>query len=239
MSDEKASPKWLQLPKDVLVLIREAAIVLFLVLLFLWPSGIRTKLDDLRITSIAGVQLAPLQDANTSAKNAGARLAEVEQNLQETEDVLRRLVPRIPDPGARREIEAVLARIRTSQEDSRAANASLKRSLIGQQNLIQELAPGQIEATGWIYLGQMDASKHAWMEGSPKTVQPTPPALRQGQKLYVRDDVYLRAEAPCGARTKAPVIGVVKEGREVEVLQVDHCVASPGNLSVWAKIRRS
>ncbi|MDA8117693.1 MAG: hypothetical protein M0000_10035 [Actinomycetota bacterium] len=238
MADQPALPWLLRIAKEGLTVLREIAVCLFFLLLFACPTRIRTILNSTGITSLGGVAFAPLQDANKNAENAGTSLAPVEPKLQWASDVLVRLIAQTTDLTVKRDLQSVLSVVKSSQGDASAANQSLKRSLAAQQDALQQLAPQTTVKRGWIYLGQMDESKSHWLEGSPVTVQ-RPPSLSPASTLYVKDDVYLHADAHCGSRTEAPVLGVIREGRTAEVLQVDYCFAAPGSQSVWAKVRPS
>ena len=71
--------------------------------------------------------------------------------------------------------------------------------MLTQQQLIAQVAPAALDATGWMYLGKASGSRGPWLAGSPETIETVPPdALKPGARLRARDDVYLRAEAGPG-----------------------------------------
>ena len=102
----------------------------------------------------------------------------------------------------------------------------------------QQKAPGgDAKPEGWIYLGHVDETKSTW-DPKPRTVQ-TRPLLKPGEVITVTDDVYVRADSASPRRNQAPVVGVVRAGQDVTVMDVSYTHAARGGWFLWVRVART
>jgi hypothetical protein len=137
------------------------------------------------------------------------------------------------------EIASLSREVQASLQETGRADRAAKSSVLTQQQLIAQVSPATLDATGWMYLGKAAGPGGPWLPGSPETIETlSPDALKPGVRLRARDDVYLRADPGAGQQhADGRVLSVVSRGREVEVVSVDY-PTRPRGVAVWAKVNR-
>jgi hypothetical protein len=236
------TPGYVATAKDALAVLREALLVLgFLMLLFL-PERFNGLLDRAGFTkgSLLGFEWQKvIKESTDQAKGAGDAISQVEGRLKEFDDRLQALAGQSTDARVKTEIAALSKDVQASLQETARADRAAKSSVLTQQQLIAQVAPAALDATGWMYLGRASGPRGPWLAGSPETIEAVPPdALKPGARLRARDDVYLRAEAGPGQQhADGRVLSVVPRGREVEVVAVDY-PTRPWGVAVWAKVNR-
>ncbi len=227
--------------KDVVSVLRDGVIFLLFILLLFAPGTINKRLTEAGFTkgSVAGFEWeAQIKSATETTKTAGQTVVQAAENYDALIERLAELEKRVTDTSVQSALKSIGAEAATSRAELATADQAIKRSLAVQQQIVTQVAPAAVADTGWLFLGKVNEEKTAWAPGSPQTVNATDPALPRGTKLVVRDDVYLRGDAPANARASAPVLAVGKVGDTMEVLAVDYSHARGGGWFVWAKVRR-
>jgi hypothetical protein len=227
--------------KDVVAALRDSVLFLVFLLLLCSPGTVNERLTQAGFTkgSIGGFEWeAQIKTATETTKSAGQTVAEARESYDQIVERLGAIESKISDPALKSEIKDLGAVATNSRSELASADLAIKRSLVAQQQIVTQIRPSAVEDSGWIFLGKITEDKNAWMPGSPQTVQSAEPDLPQGTALVVRDDVYLRGEAPSHAHASAAVLAVARVGETVEVLSVDHSHARGGGWFVWAKVKR-
>jgi hypothetical protein len=127
-----------------------------------------------------------------------------------------------------------LAQERPQDPKVQEANTKLKSAILD----VQGADTPSVDA-GWIYLGNLDP-QGTWAGARPSTIKNVSPAdLDPAKKptLYITDDVYLHKNATQGERAVAPVLGVIKEGKSVTMLDKDLVPIPGGGFHVWARVQ--
>lgn len=228
--------------KDVVTALRDSVVFLLFVLLLLTPETIRARLEaaGFKRGSIGGLEWeAEVKAAVQETKAVGEKIETAQDNYDEIVHRLGELEARVTDPQLRADVRALEASAKSSATELSAANRAVRSSLVAQQALVSKVDPGSSERAGWIYLGKVDEQKTGWTSGSPETVTAARGLPVQGSMLSVVDDVYLRADGDALQRSSAPILGAIKRGAQVEVLELDYSHARGGGWFVWAKVRAS
>jgi hypothetical protein len=236
------TPRYVGIAKDALAVLREALLVVgFLMLLFL-PERFNGLLERAGFTkgSLLGFEWQKvIKESTDQAKGAGDAISQVEGRLKEFDDRLRSLDRQSSDPRVKAEIASLSREVQASLQETGRADRAAKSSVLTQQQLIAQVSPTTLDATGWMYLGKASAAGGPWLPGSPETIETvSPDALKPGARLRARDDVYLRADPRTDQQhADGRVLSVVSRGREVEVVSVDY-PTRPWGVAVWAKVNR-
>ncbi len=133
--------------KGLVTFLREAVIVLVLILLLLFPRTINSILTKAGFTqaSIAGFTWQrELEAAVQTTQDANQSVAKLEGELQNTSAQLEQLRTAADTPPAVRDrISTLSARLERSQSETRAVKESLQSSLATQQRIMRQAAPGR------------------------------------------------------------------------------------------------
>lgn len=227
--------------KDVVSILRDTTIFLIFMLLLFAPSIINERLAAAGFTkgNIAGFEWqAQIRSATETTRTAGQTVEQATENYDQLIERINELEAQVSDPAVQRELNAINSVAKDSRTELATADQAIKRSLVAQQQLTTQFAPQLIEETGWIYVGKISEDKSSWLSGSPTTITKIGWPIKEGQVLTIRDDVYLRADGAANARSRAPVLSVVKVGQQVEVLEVEQSHARTGGWFVWLKVVR-
>jgi hypothetical protein len=179
------TPGYVATAKDALAVLREALLVLgFLMLLFL-PERFNGLLDRAGFTkgSLLGFEWQKvIKESTDQAKGAGDAISQ--GRLKEFDDRLQALAGQSTDARVKTEIAALSKDVQASLQETARADRAAKSSVLTQQQLIAQVAPAALDATGWMYLGRASGPRGPWLAGSPETIEAVPPR---------------RAEARCAA----------------------------------------
>ncbi len=231
MPDTPGSPRVVTLAKELLGVTREALLVAVFLLLLLWPAGFNGILERAGFTkgSLMGFEWEKQLKASTEqAKGAGDAITQIEERLT----VLQANVERLSGPDA----TALKAQVRELVENTQKADQATKNSLLTQQRLIAEATPSAVEIAGWIYAGKTDSARTGWT-GDQSVIVPLS-QLREGTRVSVDRDVYLRDNDGRDPKNLGRVIGVLPQRAQVIVQGVAfHQRAT--FVAVWLKVRRT
>jgi hypothetical protein len=97
-------------------------------------------------------------------------------------------------------------------------------------------APGAQSRQGWMYVGHVNEAKSAWQD-RPTIVQAATPDFKSGDAVTITDDVYLRGDTGGVQHNLAVVVGVLRPGEQVTVLDVDYTHALSGGWFLWLKVK--
>ena|SRR5215510_3039723 len=238
----QGSASYVSTVKDCLGVAREALLVAAFLLLLLLPERFNDLLERAGFTkgSVLGFDWEKrIKVSAEQAKGAGDAISQAQSRLKEFDDRLRALDKQTTDASVRSAIALLSRDVQASLEETARADRAARSSVLSQQQLISQVAPGAVESTGWMYLGKTDAPGGKWLAGSPETIETVPTsAIKPGTRLRARDDVYLRADAAPGQpHNEGRVLSVVSRGQEVEVLDIQY-PSRPWGAAAWAKVKR-
>jgi hypothetical protein len=237
------NPRYVVMAKDCLAVAREALLVAGFLMLLLLPERFNGLLERAGFTkgSLLGFEWEKTLKASTDqAKGAGDAISQVEGRLKDFVAQLEALDKKTTDPNVKSAIASISHDVQASLQETAKADRAAKSSLLTQQQLIAQVAPGSSTeaAAGWMYLGKTDAPDGKWLSGSPETIESVPTsALKPGARVRARDDVYLRADSATGQHNEGKVLSVLSRGREVEILSVQY-PSRPWGAAAWAKVKR-
>lgn len=228
--------------KDLVSTVRDLLLLVVFILLLTMPKFINDRLVAAGFTkgSIAGFQWeTQLKSSTEQTKAAGETVQRANENYSDLVARLNDLEHKVTDPTVKNEVKSLGQAAEKSRLDIETADSTLKRSLATQQQIFASIAPSSVADTGWIFAGKLTEDKTAWdPTDPPPTISPVPLSFSVGMKLTVRDDVYLRGDAPTNAHTSAPISGVARVGDQLEVLAQDLSHFRRGGWFVWLKVRR-
>jgi seryl-tRNA synthetase len=227
--------------KDVVSALRDSVLFLLFLLLLFAPSTIKERLNAAGFTkgSIGGFEWeAQIKSAAAETKTVGQTVDQASDNYDKLIERLSALEKQVTDPAVKATVKDLGDVAEVSRTDLKTADRALKRSLATQQQIVAQISPSSVADVGWIFLGKVTQDTSAWVGGRPQTVGSTSARPAPGTILTVRDDAYLRADGPSAARASAAILGVVKVGDTVEVIDIDYSHAKGGGWFVWAKVRR-
>lgn len=228
--------------KDTLSALRDGLLFVVFLLLFFTPAKVNQRLKEAGFTkgSIAGFEWqAKLKEAAEQTKSVGQSVGQATEEYGRLIDRLKELENKVSDPSFKAEMKNIGVSAEESRMNLETADRTLKRSLATQQQVVAEVAFSSVVESGWMFLGKVTEDKTAWSSGSPKTILSSPSPPPPGTALIVRDDAYLRGDSPSNSRASAPILGVVKIGEALKVIEVDFSHAKSGGWFVWAKVRRN
>jgi hypothetical protein len=223
---------------EFLDLIKNFAIVLFIVLFLFFGGLLRQKLDDagFKITEVGPFKLEDVKKSNEQAKAAASNVDVITQKLGDLESKLTEAESR--NPGISVEIGPLKSDVASLQVQAKSADATLKTSIIAQQDLIQKAAPQPSEALGWIYVGQVDESRTKWAGRGAVNLSIDAPSFQTGQMITLSADVYLHSSPATGGwHTQGDVTEVLPARATAEVVDSDYSHAKTGGWFVWLKVR--
>ena len=223
---------------EFLDLFKNFAIVLFIVLFLFFGGFLREKLDDagFKITEVGPFKLEDVKKSNEQAKAAASNVDVITQKLVDLESKLTEAESRNPGIGA--EIGPLKSDVASLQAQAKSADATLKTSIIAQQDLIQKATPLPSETIGWIYVGQVDESRTNWAGRGAVNLSTKAPSFQAGQVITLSADVYLHSSPATGGwHTQGDVTEVLPALSTAEVVDSDFSHAKTGGWFVWLKVR--
>lgn len=227
--------------KDVVSALRDSVLFLLFILLLFAPATIKERLVAAGFTkgSIGGLEWeAQAKSVADQTKSVGQSVEQANVNYTKLIERLDEVEKKITDPLIKSEVKSIGNVAETSRVALDVAGQTIKRSLAVQQQAIAQIAPSAVADSGWVFLGKVTENKTSWVAGSPQTVNAAPLPVSSGTTLTVRDDIYLHADSSPSTRSSAAILGVVKVGDNVEVIDIDYSHAKGGGWFVWAKVRR-
>lgn len=223
--------------KGMLELLRELLILLLLFALLFLPSTVRSIARNLGITSFS----TPIGDFELGAMNDSTRevatsVATASEQIAETRAQLRALTSSA-SPQRQPELHALVRQLDSSEAKLRIAGTTVSRVLLRQQAALAQVRPTALPTAGWLYVGQVDQTRSAWVGAGPQNIMPSPPRFRAGDTVAVRNDTYLRGETATSQRNEAPVLMALQPQTRVVVQDVDYARARRGGWFVWLRVR--
>ena len=229
--------------KDVATLVREIVIVGVILLFFFWTSLFKNIASDMGITKIdvAGVELTLAQSGDQTKKAAG-QVAQVKQQLDSVGEQLKQLMKDAKAPEISAKVSSLSATVQTLQNQTDAADQTLKNSLLNQQQILKAVAPqaASPDTTGWLLLGQVDEEKRAWFGDGAKNAPSTlDPVVKPGTRFTVPRAAYLYSDAASGRHFEGAILSALPAESLVEVLAgPDYSHAVRGGYFIWVKVKR-
>lgn len=229
--------------KDVATLLRETVIVVVILLFFFWTSLFKNLASDMGITKIdvAGVELTLAQSGDQTKKAAG-QVAQVKQQLDSVGEQLEQLMKDAKAPEITAKVSSLSATVHTLQDQTDAADQTLKSSLLNQQQILKAVAPQapSPDTTGWLYLGQVDEEKRTWFGDGAKNAPTTLDlVVKPGNRFTVPRTAYLYADAASGHHFEGAILSALPADSLVEVLAgPDYSHAIRGGYFIWVKVKR-
>jgi septal ring factor EnvC (AmiA/AmiB activator) len=145
MSDQ--APGIIEQLKGLVTFLREAIIVIVLILLLVFPTTVNSVLTKAGFTqaSIAGFTWQrELEAAVQTTQDANQSVSKLENELQSTSAELEQIRTAANTPPAVREqISALSTRLQRTQSETRAVKDNLQNSLASQQRIMRQVAPGR------------------------------------------------------------------------------------------------
>jgi hypothetical protein len=235
MADDKMTvERFSALLKDLIAASRDGILVVLALLLLLFPATIKERLLDAGFTkgNIGGLEWEGIAE---ETRTVGQAVSQADEQYNELIDRLAELEKKVEDPDLKQSLNRLGEEAQLSRDGLIVADKTLKRSLSAQQAMVQSVAPSAVPEGGWMYLGKVNEEKTAWEAGSPATVKYVDPSITPGTQLTMRDDVYWRADAASGSRSRAPILSVARVGTVIEVEEIDWSHARGGGWFVWVK----
>jgi len=224
--------------KDIISIIKEAALILLFVTLFLFPSVVSNRLQEAGFYqgSFAGLdwkaKVEQVEASNQRSLKNGHSVSLIQQNLQHLDS----LVASLQNEDSFKSnpaLTSIAKQLKISTDSVNKVDARIKTNLISQQELISSVSDKKAPDAGWIYLGKTNLNGTEWQTGNPKTVDPIKLTDVKELILTIKDDEYLRA-APKSTANALDVISKNEKVRSVDILfNTNH-----NSKSVWVKIER-
>ena len=243
MPDEALKPeRAIAIVKDSFTVLRDCILVILFVFLVFFPVTLNQRLADAGFTegSVAGFKWQKqIKAAEEKTKNAAQMVSQLPEQFVKLGQNLETLGSQTSDAKLKASISELVQEVKQWEGGAKSANSDLSASLISQQQIVDQLAPGKIETSGWLYLGKVTEDKKQWIGSAPENVYPVPAEIAPGTTLKTRRNTYLHADGPAGKRKSAPVLAGIKDGQSVEVTDPpDYSHKEGGGWFVWAKVKR-
>lgn len=123
-------------------LLREAVLILLLILLLLWPSSINGILTSAGFTeaNIAGMTWKKtLEESNQETASALQTIEQLKEQLSSVEARLVTVMANTSEPAVRRSVDSAMAGVQALQDSASAVNKSLQRSYVKGQVLLEQI----------------------------------------------------------------------------------------------------
>jgi len=229
--------------KTVIDLITKALIPLFLLLLFFNPGVIGDRLQSIGISKILlpGGFEVDVQKANDSIKEGGARVADLNYNLPDVQAALKAVASEVGNSKLQQSLQDVIDSMDPLIKDAADADNALQGGMMTQERaLVSAGGPSRSgPVTGWIYAGQVNADKTAWIPGTLHTIGSPTPKFEVNGTVTVSARVYVHEKAVTpGQRTNGNLIGVVNPSTEATIIAAPQMNRSlSGGWFVWLKVQ--
>ena len=186
--------------KEFVSLVKDAALVSCLGLIILFPTWAKEYLHSLGFNSVA-TPLGQIELARSQVRDSTAILTDLEK--------IRGSLPQGSDAASALD----------------TAIQALQVSTVRAQTVVAEIQPNAVPTTGWVYLGTLDETGKSWNHASPnrapRVVENSPNDLKPGFVIEARVAVNLRSEKPGADGSLSRVIGVIRAGQKLKILELD------------------
>jgi hypothetical protein len=242
--EERAMTKYIVAnAKAVIDLISKALIPLFLLMLFFSPGVIGDRIQAIGISKILlpGGFEVDVQKANDSIKEGGARVADLNYNLPDVQAALKAVAGDVGNTKLQQSLQDVITSMDPLIKDAADADNALQGGMLTQERALVN-AGGSIRSgpvTGWIYAGQVNADKTAWISGTLHTIGAATPKFEVNDTVTVTNRVYVHEKAITpGQRSDGNLIGVVNANTDATILAAPLMNRSlSGGWFVWLKVQ--
>jgi len=224
--------------KNIISIIKEAALILLFLTLFLFPSVVSNRLQEAGFYqgSFAGLdwkaKVEQVEASNQRSLKNGHSVSLIQQNLQHLDSLVASLQS-TDSFKSNPALKNIAKQLKMSTDSVNSVDAKIKTNLISQQDLISSVSDTKAPEIGWIFLGKANTGGTEWLTGNPKTIDPIKLGELKEQILTIKDDVYLRASA----KPAASALNVISKNEKVRATDI---VLNPNRTgkSVWAKVER-
>ncbi len=235
MANENTFHGFVELSKDLFVLLREVSIVALFFLLLFMPATFKVLLGRV------GISKVPTPFGDIDVKDTGETVSNLNRGITDSVARLQQIQGKTTDPAKKQELETLTSYLQDLQQQAHASDEQIKTKLASQQARLQQSSPQSVQSSGWLFLGHVDDSKLKWSGEGAKNIDPTvSPALKAGDHFVLRAPAYLYSDAPSGHHLEGKIIGVFPAGTQVTVTagpEYSHALA--GGFFLWVKVSRS
>jgi len=237
MANGSAFHGFVELTKDLFVLLREILIATLLVLLLFMPHTFKTLLERVGISKVA----TPFGDIDV--KNTGGRVANLSRGIVDSVALLQQIQGETTDPVKRQKLQDLTTSLQSLQKQAHDADSDVK-ALVSQQAALQQGSAQSAPTSGWVFLGQVDDKKQNWSGEGAKNISPTfPPTFKAGDRFDLAPEsgsAYLYGDDASGRHSEGTVAGVLPAGTRVQVIAgPEYQKALAGGYFLWVKVSRS
>lgn len=229
-----AIKNWSETGKNLVAALRDAFLLVMLLLLVGCPQQLNKQLAAAGLTELEGPGFKWKPKVEEAQRQVLAAGAAVEQTKAQTAATLQKIDAIVAaQPALKAEVAPLRAEVAQAAQSLAAADTKLLKTATTQQNLLSAADANSNSLTGWMYLGSVDQSKKRWMTNKTDAQLPVQP----GVTARVVDSTYIRTKGPSNARASAPVLGVAPLNAFVRIEEVDstgHLRA--GGWTVWARV---
>jgi hypothetical protein len=238
--DQSKLKTLIDVSEQIFRLSRDAAIGLIFLLLVAFPGYVKNRLVEAGFTKIekGGVTWENgVESANNATKAAATTVSEASQTIQDVTGELSALASQAHNPIVKTRLQNLADWLNGSLGNVQKADQSLQETVLTQQELLSQSSRGSV-TQGWLYVGEIDANRQNWAEGSPKNILPAGWPLTNGQSVTAAGLNYLRADPSTGQNhNNASVAAVVRDRTKLTIqdIQYAHALNGTGQF-VWLKV---
>jgi hypothetical protein len=211
--------------KTWLEVFRESLVILVVLIVAIFPKTTAVHLHDLGFTTLR----TPVGDVDLAQVAGGVRDARL--NVSDSVAALDEISKNLPPSPIKERVDLVVSDLKSTADHLQGPDQILATAVRRQA----EASQNPTAREGWIYLGHVDESKKDWTP-VPTAVKNASPQFKPGDVVAVSDDLYLRADSSTTQRNQAPVIGVVRSGQQVHVLDIGYTHSLRGGWFIWLKV---
>ncbi|HVJ42280.1 MAG TPA: hypothetical protein VM639_12320 [Dongiaceae bacterium] len=214
--------------KEVMAVLREAAILFCLALIIFFPAVTGNILHAANIStfSFGPFSLAENDETKSAAEKVSDTRSTIEALQQQMTGLQQQIAAaRLPaDAAFRSKVSDFATTLGQSDANLNALEETLKATLVKQQSVIADRTGSDpVADAGWIYLGNCRKGadgKWTWLDSQPTAIDAVPVAeIRPGTQLRLRGDAYIRRPRDDAALNKNPILGVLRAGTLVTVVE--------------------
>ncbi|HEY0759186.1 MAG TPA: hypothetical protein VGD59_08025 [Acidisarcina sp.] len=237
--------------KNAFSVLREIVLLAVFMVLIFFPRSLNSRLSQAGLTRIDGgvftwEQQKEINNSVDQSKAAAQANSAATESLNQAKATISALAGKSTDKEVIAQANAAIFKVDGSLSSLHAADQSLVKSLVTQQGILQSASNGSggragssadVGASGWVYLGEIDATGKRWMVPPEPKVGANAPTPAAGQTVTLSDDVYLRADkGPGQTFSQAAIVRAVSAGTAVTITDVQPSAALNGGKFIWAKV---
>lgn len=228
--------------KEILASVREGILILVFIMVLFAPKVVNTILNNAGFVkgSIMGFEWKSKVDSlKKNSRDMGTLVSHIsEQRIPSLNSAIESLEKKISDPVLKDTLNSIKQQLTSIQNETHKADDMIQHAIIQQEHFNPEKAVTPTQ-TGWFYGGYVTPNKKNWMPQSQKNIDGNEPPQTKGDKVKLSADTYLREDNGNEFYTKAPVISVLQQNTEYEILDVGYTHAVKGGYFLWIKVSKN